>query len=137
MIGSIIAILALLGIIAAVHSTYDALCVLRASALQASGDTETGTGIELGPTGIVKAIAHVTTVVSGGSLAAHLEGSATLDGTYYDIPGGVFLDPADGADIDAAGQYEIYIKTDFNFIRVVGVVSTQNITWECFLTTAP
>ena len=137
MIGSIIAILALLGIIAAVHGTYDALAVLRASALQAGGDTETGIGIELGPTGIVKAICHVTVVESGASLAAHLEGSETLDGNYYDIPGGVFLNPADGADIDAAGQYEIYIKTDHEFIRVVGVATTDDITWECFLTTAP
>lgn len=135
MIGALIAILSLLGIMALVHSTYDALAVLRASALQSTG-TETGTGIELGPTGIVRAIAHVTVVESGASLAAHLEGSETLDGTYYDIPGGVFLDPADGADIDTAGQYEIYFKTDFEFIRVVGVVSTDNITWECFLTTA-
>lgn len=135
MIGALIAILSLLGIMALVHSTYDALAVLRASALQSTG-TETGTGIELGPTAIVRAIAHVTVVESGASLAAHLEGSETLDGTYYDIPGGVFLDPADGADIDSTGQYEIYFKTDFEFIRVVGVVSTDDITWECFLTTA-
>ncbi len=135
MIGSIIAILSLLAIIAAVHSTYDALAVLRASALQSTG-TETGTGVELGPTHIVKAIAHVTVVESGASLAAHLEGSTALAGTYYDIPGGVFLDPADGADIDAVGQYEIYVKTDFAFVRVVGVVSTDDITWECFLSTA-
>ena len=136
MIGSIIAFLSLLGIIAAVHSTYDALAVLRASALQSTG-TETGTGIEVGPTGIVKAIAHVTVVESGATLTAHVEGSETLDGTYYDIPGGVFLDPTDGAVIDSTGQYEIYIKTDFNFLRVVGVVATDDITWECFLSTAP
>jgi len=135
MIGALIAILSLLGIMALVHSTYDALAVLRASALQPTG-TETGTGIELGPTGIVRAIAHVTEVDSGASLAAHLEGSATLNGTYYDIPGGVFLDPADGANIDAAGQYEIYIRTDHKFIRVVGVVAENDVTWECFLTTA-
>ena len=135
MIGAIIAFLSLLGIIALVHSTYDALAVLRASALQSTG-TETGTGIELGPTGIVRAIAHVTVVESGASLAAHLEGSETLDGSYYDIPGGVFLDPADGEDIDSAGQYEIYIKTEFPFIRVIGVVTTDDITWESFLTTA-
>lgn len=136
MIGSIIAFLSLLGIIAAVHSTYDALAVLRASALQSTG-TETGTGIEVGPTGIVKAIAHVTVVESGATLTAHVEGSETLDGTYYDIPGGAFLDPTDGAVIDSTGQYEIYIKTDFNFLRVVGVVATDDITWECFLSTAP
>ncbi len=136
MIGAIIALLSLLGIIAAVHSNYDALCVLRASALQAAGDTETGTGIELGPTGLVKAVCHVTVVGTSASLAAHLEGSETLDGSYYDIPGGVFLDPADGAAIDSVGQYEIYVKTDFNFIRVVGVVTTEDITWECFLAKA-
>ena len=135
MIGAIIALLSFLGIIGLVHSTYDALAVLRASALQSTG-TETGDGKELGPTGIVRAIAHVTVVESGATLAAHLEGSATLAGTYYDIPGGVFLDPADGAIIDSTGQYEIYVKTDFAFIRVVGVVATDDITWECFLTTA-
>ena len=78
----------------------------------------------------------MTVVESGATLAAHLEGSATLDGTYYDIPGGVFLDPADGAAIDSTGQYEIYVKTDFSFLRVVSVVSTDDITWECFLSTA-
>ena len=135
MIGAIIALLSLLGIIAAVHSTYDALAVLRASALQSTG-TETGTGIELGPTGIVRAIAHVTVVESGATLTAHLEGSTALAGTYYDIPGGSFLDPTDGAVINETGQYELYFKTDFKFIRVVGVVATDDITWECFLTTA-
>lgn len=135
MIGSILAILALVGIIALVHSTYDALAVLRASALQSTG-TETGTGVQLGPTAIVRAIAHVTVVETGASMTVKLQGSATLAGTYYDIPGGVFLDPADGAAIDAVGQYEIYIKTDFGFLRVVSVVSTDDITWECFLSTA-
>ena len=136
MIGAIIALLSLLGIIAAVHSNYDALCVLRASALQAAGDTETGIGIELGPTGLVKAVCHVTVVGTSAELAAHLEGSETLGGTYVDIPGGVFLDPEDGEDIDTAGQYEIFIKTDFPFIRVVGVATTEDVTWECFLATA-
>lgn len=136
MIEAIIVFLSILGAIALVHSNYDALCVLRASALQAAGDTETGIGVKLGPTGLVKGVLHVTVVGTSASLAAHLEGSATLDGSYYDIPGGVFLDPADGEDVDTAGQYEIFIKTEFPFIRVIGVATTEDVTWECFLATA-
>ena len=41
-----------------------------------------------------------------------------------------------GAIIDSTGQYEIYVKTDFSFIRVVGVVATDDVTWECFLAKA-
>lgn len=114
--------------------TYDALAVLRASGSQGVG-TETGTGVALGPTGVIKANCVVTVVGASGTLTLHLEGSDD-DSTYYDIPGGAFLDPSDGAVIDAVGKYEIYIKTAFEYIRTVAVVATAAITWECFLSEA-
>ena len=123
--------LILLGL--AISFTYDALAVLRASGSQGVGN-ETGTGVEVGPTGLVKAVVHATVV--GGTLAVHLEGSSALAGTYYDIPGGAFLNPTDGATIDAAGKYEIYIKTDHKFIRTYSTVASSAATWECFLSTA-
>lgn len=133
MIEALYAILCLLGIIAAVHFNYDALSVLRASGAQGIGN-EVNTGVEVGPTGLCKAVVHATVV--GGTLAVHLEGSSALDGTYYDIPGGVFLNPTDGATIDAAGKYEIYIKTDHKFIRTDATVAGGAATWEAFLATA-
>lgn len=133
MIGAIIALLSLLGIIAAVHFNYDALSVLRASGSQGVG-TETNTGLDIGPTGLCKAVLHATVV--GGTLAVKLQGSSALAGTYYDIPGSVFLDPADGAAVDTAGKYEIYIKTEFQYLRTHSVVASSPATWECFLATA-
>jgi hypothetical protein len=133
MIEALFAILCLVGIIAAVNFNYDALCVLRASGAQGIS-TETNTGVQVGPTGLCKAVLHATEV--GGTLAVKLQGSATLDGTYYDLPGGVFLDPADGAAVDTAGKYEIYVKTDFPYIRTHSVVASAAATWESFLATA-
>ena len=135
MIGAIIALLSLLGIIALVHFNYDALAILRASGSQGVS-TETNTGVEVGPTGLCKAILHVTTVGSSATLNAKIQGSTALAGTYYDIPGGQWLDPTDGAIIDAAGKYEIFIKTDFSFLRTVATVATAAVTWEAFLATA-
>ncbi|MCK4759845.1 MAG: hypothetical protein KAT69_07330 [Candidatus Aminicenantes bacterium] len=114
--------------------TFDALAALRGSGVQATG-TETGTGLLVGSTDVIKANCIVTVVESGGTLALHLEGSDD-DSTYYDIPGGVFLDPSDGAIIDAVGKYEIYIKTDFDYIRTVAVVAGDDVTWQCFLSAA-
>jgi len=124
----------ILGLILAITFNYDALLVLRSSGSQGVG-TETGTGLDLRNDALVKAVCHVTVVGASGTLAAHLEGSDD-DSTYYDIPGGVSLDPADGAAIDAVGKYEIYVKTAFRYVRIVGVVATAAITWESFLATA-
>lgn len=115
--------------------TYDALAVLRASASQAVG-SENGDAVQLGPTKIIKANIVVTVVGSSGTLDAKLQGSTTESGTYYDIPGGQFLDPTDGAIIDAVGKYEIFVQTDFDWIRTVGTVATAAITWQCFLSEA-
>ena len=113
---------------------YDALAALRASGLQSTG-TENGDSIDLGILGLVRAVVSVSVVESGASIAIKIQGSSD-DSTFYDLPGGVFLDPSDGAAIDAVGEYEIYIKSDLRYFRVVGVVSTDDITWECYLTKA-
>ena len=113
--------------------THDVLSELRGSALQSTG-TESGDGKDLGPTDLIRAVAVVTVVESGATLTEKIQGSATEDGTYYDIPGGSFLDPADGAVIDAIGIYEIYIKTAFRWLRSVSVVATDEITHQVLLT---
>ena len=113
---------------------YDALAALRASGLQGTG-TENGDSIDLGILGLVRAVVSVSVVESGASIAIKIQGSSD-DSTFYDLPGGVFLDPSDGAAIDAVGEYEIYIKSALRYFRVVGVVATAAITWECYLTKA-
>ena len=113
---------------------YDALTALRASGSQGVG-TENGDSIDLGILGLVRAVISVSVVGSSGTLAAKIQGSSD-DSTFYDLPGGVFLDPSDGATIDAVGEYEIYIKSALRYFRVVGVVATAAITWECYLTKA-
>jgi hypothetical protein len=113
--------------------THDVLSELRGSSLQSTG-TENGDGKDLGPIDIVRAVAVVTVVESGATLAGKIQGSATEDGTYYDIPGGAFADPADGAAIDTVGIYEIYIKTAFRWLRYNSVVATDDITHQCLLT---
>lgn len=111
---------------------YDLLCELRAESVQGVG-TETGTGKELGPTDLIRAICTIT--ANAGTLTLKLQGSDN-DSDYYDIPGSNFLDPDDGAVMDETGQYEVYIKTDFSYIRYVGVVATDDVTYGVFLTKA-
>ncbi len=114
--------------------TYDVLSELRALGLQPVS-SENGDAKDLGgPTKIVRGVVVVTVVESGGTVAVHLEGSATENGTYYDIPGSAFLDPADGATIDAIGIYEIFIQTDFRWIRAVSVVAGDSVTHQVLLT---
>lgn len=116
------------------RTIYDALGSLRASSSQAVG-TENGESLDLGILALCRAVVAVTVVGSGATLAAKIQGSSD-DSTWYDLPGGVFLDPSDGANIDAVGEYEIFIKSDFRYFRVVGVVATDAITWESYLTKA-
>lgn len=113
--------------------TYDVLSELRALGLQPVS-SENGDGKDLGPIDVVRGVVVVTVVESGATVAVHLEGSATENGTYYDLPGGVFLDPADGATIDAIGIYEVYVKTDFRWIRAVSVVAGDEVTHQVLLT---
>lgn len=113
--------------------TYDVLAELKALGLQPTG-TENGNGKDLGPTKLIRAVAVVTVVESGATLTQKIQGSATEDGTYYDIPGGSFLDPSDGAVIDAVGIYEIFIKTAFRWLRSVSVVANDDITHQVLLT---
>lgn len=113
--------------------THDVLSELRALGSQPAS-TENSDAKDLGPTDIIRAVAVVTVVGASATLTQKLQGSATEGGTYYDIPGGSFLDPSDGAVIDAVGIYEIFIQTDFRWIRVNSVVATLAITHQCLLT---
>lgn len=118
------------------RTIYDAMAVLRASSSQSVG-TENGDAIDIGPQEkVIRAISSITVVGSSGTLTLKIQGSATEDGTYYDIPGTNFLDPSDGAVMDAVGEYEVYFKTAFRWIRMVSVVATAAITHEVYLTKA-
>lgn len=109
----------------------DILNFLRGSAIQTTGNEE-GTSLNLGPLALSKAVVNVTVVESGGTLALKIQGSDD-DSTFYDLPGGVFLDPDDGATIDAVGRYEIFVKSDLQYIRCYGTVAGDDVTYECWL----
>lgn len=113
--------------------THDVLSELRASGLQPVS-TENGDGKDLGPTDLIRAVAVVTVVESGATLTQKIQACATESGTYLDVPGGSFLDPSDGAVIDAVGIYEIFIKTALRWLRVVSVVAGDEITHQVLLT---
>ena len=104
---------------------------LRGSAIQATGNEE-GTALNLGTLALSKAVVNVTVVESGGTLALKVQGSSD-NSTFYDLPGGVFLDPSDGATIDAVGRYEIFVKSDLQYIRCYSTVAGDDVTFECWL----
>ena len=113
---------------------YDLLAELKASGSQAIG-TVNGATKDLGPGGVrpIKPVACVTVVGSSATLTLKVQQSS--DGsTWYDIPGGSFLDPSAGAVIDATGKYEIFIKLTSRYVRYVGVVATAAVTYEVLLT---
>lgn len=117
------------------RTIYDALAVLRASGSQGVG-TENGDGVDIGPLGkVVRAVSSISVVGASGTLTLKLQGSDD-NSTFYDIPGTGFLDPSDGAVMDAVGEYEVYFKTAFRYIRMVAVVATAAITHEVYLTKA-
>ena len=118
------------------HFLSDALLSLRASSSQAIGN-EAGASVDMGGgvDKICRAIVTVTVVGTSATLAVKLQGSSD-NSTFYDIPGAGFLDPADGAAIDAVGQYEVYFKSDFRYIRTYGTAGTAAVTWSAELTTA-
>ena len=109
----------------------DILNTLRGSALQATGN-EAGSSLNLGPLALSKAVVNVTVVESGGTLALKIQGSDD-NSTFYDLSGGVFLDPSDGATIDAVGRYEIFVKSDFDYYRCYGTVAGDDVTYACWL----
>jgi hypothetical protein len=104
--------------------TKDDEAVLKSSGLQGAGSVN-GTGIAIGPTGLIKAIIIVSVVVSGGTLDVHLEESDTLGSGYADIPNAVFTQ------LTAAGQSNpLFFKATKKYVRYVGTVGTNNVTWE-------
>lgn len=111
--------------------TFDLLAQLRALALQAVGP-ENGTALTNGPIRKCKAVLTVTVVETGGVLTAYLEQSSD-NTTFYKVPGSDFKNPDDGADIDAVGQYEVLVDLEQRYVRVVGSVAGDDITWECDL----
>lgn len=115
----------------------DALNEIRSSGIQVAG-TEVigvGSGKDLGPTALVKAVLNVTVVESGATIALNVQGSADDGDTYVDLPGGEFLNSS-GAAIAAVGRYEIFIKTALRYIGYSSVVATDDVTWELYLTKA-
>jgi len=115
---------------------YDAMASLRASSSQSVG-SENGDPIDVGPLEkVLRAISGITVVGGSATLTLKLQGSETESGTYYDIPGTNFLDPSDGAVMDAVGEYEVYFKTAFRWVRMVAVVANAAITHEVYLTKA-
>lgn len=105
--------------------TKDILNTLRVLAEQAVGTVNGGSN-SLGPQRHVKAVLTATSVT--GTLAGRLQQSS--DGsTWYDVPGGAFLDPSDGADIDEVGQYEILVDLTLRYVRFVGVVTSDVVTY--------
>lgn len=109
--------------------TQDILTMLRVLAEQAVG-TVNGDGNTLGPLRKCKAV--ITITVATGNLTAKLQQSSD-NSTFYDVPGGAFLDPSDGAVMDEVGQYEILVDLTMRYVRVVGVVASDVVTWGCDL----
>jgi len=105
----------------------DDLLILRT--LAAATAVVTGTGIQAGPCGLVKAVVNVTALATSGTLAISIEGGLTLGGTYYTL----VTFPV----IAAVGVYEaVFRSPDYGFIRyeTTAVHSTESITYEVYLT---
>jgi len=114
-----------------IHSTIikDDELILRASA--AATAVVTGTGVKIGPTGLVKAVVNVTALATSGTLAISIEGGLTLGGTYYTL--------ASFPVISAVGIYELFFNSgDYPYVRyeTTAVHSTESITYEIIVTTA-
>lgn len=105
--------------------TVDILTQLRVLAEQAIG-TVNGSANTLGPLRQCKAVLTATVVT--GTLDAKLQQSSD-NVTFYDVPGGSFLDPSDGAIINAVGQYSILVDLTMRYVRTVGVVAADVVTW--------
>ena len=105
----------------------DDLVILRA--LAAATAVATGTGQNVGPTGLVKAVVNVTALATSGTLAISIQGSIAVGGTYYDL----VIFPV----IAAVGVYEAVFRSSYAWIRydTTAVHSTESITYEIFLTT--
>ena len=113
--------------------TFDLLAQLRASGAQSAG-TENGTALTNGPLGLCKAVLSLTSITAG-TLTAYLEQSSD-NSTFYRVPGSDFRDASDGAVLDAAGQYEVYVDLEQRYVRVVGVLATGPATWACDIAVA-
>ncbi len=101
--------------------------ILRASA--AATAVVTGTGIKMGPTGLVKAVINVTALATSGTIAVSIQGGLTLGGTYYDL----VIFPV----ISAVGVYECWFDSkDYLYVRyeTTAVHGTESITYEIFIT---
>jgi hypothetical protein len=102
--------------------------ILRTAA--AATAVVTGTGKQIGPCGLVKAVVNVTALATSGTLAISIQGGLTLGGTYYDL----VIFPV----ISAVGVYEATFRSpDYGFIRyeTTAVHSTESITYDIYVTT--
>ena len=109
--------------------TPDLLLNLRASAEQEVG-TENGTVLTEGPLRQCKAVINISAI--SGNLTAKVQQSDD-NSTFYDVPGGGFLDPSDGAVMDEVGQYEVLVDITMRYVRINGVVASDIVTWDCYL----
>lgn len=97
--------------------------VLKSDALQGAGSVN-GTGIGMGPTAGVKAVIVVSVVAAGGTLDVHLEESDVLGSGYADIANSAF------SQILAAGIYEQEFRASKKYVRYVGTVGVNDVTWQ-------
>lgn len=109
--------------------TPDLLLNLRASEEQDVG-TENGTVLTEGPLRQCKAVINISAIA--GNLTAKVQQSSD-NSTFYDVPGGGFLDPSDGAVMDEVGQFEVLLDLTMRYVRINGVVASDTVTWECYL----
>jgi hypothetical protein len=105
----------------------DELLILRASA--AATAVATGTGLPIGPTGLVKAVVNVTALATSGTIAVSIEESDTLGSGYTTV--------ASFPVIAAVGLYELPFRATKKYVRyeTTAVHSTESITYEILVTT--
>jgi len=101
--------------------------ILRASA--AATAVVTGTGLPIGPTGLVKAVVNVTALATSGTIAVSIEESDTLGSGYTTV--------ASFPVIAAVGLYELPFRATKKYVRyeTTAVHGTESITYEIVVTT--
>ena len=105
----------------------DELLILRASAADTA--VVTGTGIPIGPTGLVKAVVNVTALAAGGTIAVSIEESDALESDYTTV--------ASFPVIAAIGLYELPFRATKKYVRyeTTAVHGAESITYEIVVTT--
>jgi hypothetical protein len=101
--------------------------ILRA--LAAATASVDGTGLAIGPTGLVKAVVRTTVLTSGASLAIAIQESDTLGSGYATI--------ASFPAITAIGIVELPFRATKRYVRYSCVAAdAKSVTYEILATTA-